>query len=217
MPEDVQAKIEKFFSNYPLKKYPKGQVLVLAGEKPEYIHYLVKGHVKVYDVNYRGEEVILNIFQPPGFFPMSHAINTQSENHYIYEADTDIEFRKAPNSEVVQFVQANSDVTFNLLGRLYRGVEGLLGRITYLMSESALARLIYEIMIEARRFGTLQDDGSCIINVNEKGLGSRAGLSRETVSREVRKLKAENLIVLSQKNIIITDLAKLQEKLAHTV
>lgn len=217
MPEEVQAKIEQFFSNYSAKKYSKGQVLLLAGEKSEFIHYLTKGHVKVYDVNYRGDEVVLNIFQPPAFFPMSHAINIQSENHYIYEADTDIEFKRAPNSDVVQFIREHPDVSYNLLSRLYSGVDGLLGRITYLMSSSALARLVYEILIEARRFGTIQEDGSCIINVSEKGLGSRAGLSRETVSREVRKLKAENLIVLGKKNIIIKDLAKLQEKLVHTV
>lgn len=88
------------FSKYRLRKYAKGQVLILNGEDTDYIYNLVSGKVKEYDVSYRGDEIILNVFKPPAFFPMSLAINKVT-NPYIYEAETDIEIRQAPADEVV--------------------------------------------------------------------------------------------------------------------
>jgi len=216
MTEDIAHKVEEFFAKYRLRSYTKGQILILNDESTENVYYLIKGSVKQYDVTYRGDEIILNIFKPPAFFPMSIAIN-HTPNPYIYEADTDIELRQAPADEVVEFIKANSDVMYDLLSRLYRGVDGLLGRTAHLMGSSAKSRLIYELILEARRFGTSQEDGSCLLSINEKDLGARAGLSRETVNREVHKLKSEDFIAISNKAIVIKNLANLEKKLGREV
>lgn len=81
---------------------------------------------------------------------------------------------------------------YDLLSRVYRGVDGLLGRLTHLMASSARTRLVYELVVEGERFGTEREDGAITLDINEKDLGARAGLSRETVSREAHKLKNEN-------------------------
>lgn len=137
----VSNKIEDFFARYRLRQYAKGQILILNGDEPEYVYHLLKGNVKVYDVTYRGDEIILNVFKPPAFFPMSLAIN-RGENPYIYEAETDIELRQAPAKDVVEFIKENPDVMYDLLSRVYRGTDGLLGRMAQLMASSAKSRLI---------------------------------------------------------------------------
>lgn len=216
MTDEVAQKIEKFFKQYRARKYSKGQVLILNGDTSDYIYHRVAGRVKQYDVTYRGDEIILNIFKPPAFFPMSLAIN-KGRNPYIFEADTDIEVRQAPAEAAVKFLKDNPDVTFDLLSRLYKGTDGLLGRITHLMSSSAKSRLIYELLIEARRFGTINPDGSCNLTINEKDLGARAGLSRETVSREMTRLKADKLVSMQHKHITITSMPRLQQLLSKEV
>lgn len=212
MSEDITAKIEGFFSRHRPRQYAKGQILILSGDDTNYIYQLVKGTVKEYDVTYRGEEIILNLFKPPAFFPMSLAIN-KVPNPYIYEAETDIEIRQAPADEVVAFIKDSPDVMYDLLARVYRGVDGLIGRMTHLMAGTAKSRLIYELLLEARRFGTLETGKGCVLNINEKDLGARAGLSRETVSREMHKLKIENLVEARGKELVISDLQALEKKL----
>ncbi len=216
MQKEVSDKVEEFFSKYRLRKYAKGQVLILNGDEAEYVYHLETGSVKQYDVTYRGDEIILNIFKPPAFFPMSLVINKMT-SPYIYETDSEVELRQAPAGDVVAFLHANPDVVYNLLSRVYRGTDGLLGRMTYLMASSAKSRLIYELIIEARRFGKPEEDGSCMLSVSEKDLGARAGLSRETVSREIAKLKSGNLVKLQGKNIQITDMPALEKKLGQEV
>ncbi len=88
MTSAVSSKIDQFFRTYPQRSYPKGQILVFAGEEPEHVFYITKGRVRQYDVSYRGEEVIVNVFKPPAFFPMSWAIN-KTPNKYFFKTETD--------------------------------------------------------------------------------------------------------------------------------
>lgn len=212
----ISQKIETFFESHRLRKYPKGQILILNGDETDYVYYLIDGRVKQYDVSYRGDEIILNVFKPPAFFPMSLAIN-KTPNPYIFEAETDIEIRQAPADEVVDFVRENPDVLFDLLSRVYRGTDGLLGRIAHLMSSSAKGRLMYELLVECRRFGKTNEDGSTYVEINEKELGARAGLSRETVSREINKLAKEKVVSLQAGKVTIFDIAEFETKLGKVI
>jgi CRP-like cAMP-binding protein len=211
---NVTDKINAFFASYTLRKYRKGQVLLLRGEKVDYIYHIVSGAVKQYDVSYRGDEVVLNVFKPPAFFPMSQVMN-DTANNYIYEAETDVELHQVPAADAIAFIKDNPDVLYDLLSRVYRGVDGLLGRMAHLMASSAGSRVVYELLVDARRFGKQQPDGSYLIGLSEKDLGSRAGLTRETVSREVGKLKKAGLLAPTAKGLTIISIDGLEKQLGE--
>jgi CRP-like cAMP-binding protein len=212
MAQDIASKVHDHFSKYPKRLYPKGQILVFADESPEHIFYLAKGKVREYDVSYRGEEVILNVFGEHAFFPMSWAIN-RTPNHYFYKTEEETELHIIPADDALEYVKANPDVLLDLLSRVYRGLDGLFGKLSHLMAGSARSRLIYEIIIECRRFGEDQGKGKYILKNSEVDLAARSGLSRETVSREMQKLKDRGWITLSNKNIVVEDIANLEQTL----
>lgn len=207
----VAQKIDEQFSRYPKRSYPKGQILVFADESPQHIFYITEGRVRKYDISYKGEDVIVNIFKPPAFFPMSWAINRTS-NKYFYKTETETELHVVPVEAALEFVKNNPDVMFDLLSRIYKGMDGLLGRVVHLMSGSAKSRLLYELIIECRRFGTKNKDGSYTLDITEASLAARSGLSRETVSREMQKIKAAGLVRIHGKGIQIMDIAALEQK-----
>ncbi len=213
MATEIEQKIADHFSKYPKRSYPKGQILVFADEDPEHIFYIIKGKVRQYDVSYRGDEVIVNIFMPPAFFPMSWAIN-KTKNKYFFKTEADTELHIVPPEDALEFVKSNPDVLLDLLSRLYRGVDGLMGRMVHLMSGTANSRLIYELIIESRRLK--KADGaqdSYTLSTNEGGFAARSGLSRETISREMHKLKTEGLVKVTPRGIVVKDLTKLEHKL----
>lgn len=216
MTNDVRQKVSDFFTGFPLRSYPKGQILIYSGDLPDSVFYLVSGKVKQYDISYRGDEIILNVFKTPAFFPMSLAIN-QTTNSYFYETETAVELHKAPIDATLAFLQANGDVTYDLLSRLYLGIDGLLGRMAHLMTSSAKSRLLYELILESRRFGEQQPDGSYVISINERELGARAGLTRETVNREVKKLKQETLLEVRSADMRVPSLVSLEQKLGMSL
>lgn len=210
MPDvDISKKVTEFFAAYPERTYPKGQILIHAGEQPEHVLYVAEGKIRQYDITYRGDEIVVNVFKHGAFLPMLWAL-TDEPNKYFFDAETPVRVCHAPRQDVVRFLRQNPDVTLDLLTRVYIGVNGMLERMVQLMSGSARSRLIHEVLIECKRFGHRGDDGSYHISVTESDLAARAGLTRETVSREVNKLSKLGLIDLAHKDIAIPDLALLE-------
>ena len=209
-------KIHDQFSSYPKRTYPKGQILMSADEDPEHIYYLVKGRVREYDISYRGDEVIVNLFKPGAFFPMSWAIN-RTANKYFYKTEIETELHVVPADDALEFLKRNPDVLFDLMSRIYRGMDGLLGRIVHLMSGTAKSRLTYELIVECRRFGETTKDGIYKLDVNEVDLAARSGLSRETVSREMQTLKDKGWITYTKKVLFVTDLGSLEHTLGGDI
>jgi CRP/FNR family transcriptional regulator, cyclic AMP receptor protein len=215
MATSVVEKVQQHFSRYPRRVYPKGQILIFADESPEYVFYIVKGRVREYDVSYRGDEAMVNLFKPLAFFPMSWAIN-RTPNKYFYKTEIETELHVVPIDAALDFLKANPDVMLDLLSRVYRGMDGLLGRIVHLMSGTAKSRLIYELLIECHRSGERADDGTYKLpGLNESDLAARAGLSRETVNRELRKIR--QYVKVTPKNLVINDIAALEKALGTEI
>lgn len=215
MNSTIQKKLDSFFFQFTHKKYTKGEILIRADENPSGVLYLTKGHVKVYCISEKGDEIILNSFQPISFFPMSWAIN-DVPNRYFYEALDEVSLYQAPKNEVLTFVKKNPDVLFDLLGRVFKGVDGMLMRMAYLMGGNAHTRLITEIIIAAKRFGT-QNDIGIVVNTSEKDLALQTGLTRETVSREMSVLKKKGLVSFNKKVLKIMDMDTLTAELSEIV
>jgi CRP-like cAMP-binding protein len=211
---DVLNQIDHFFSGYPKRSYPKGQILVFAGEKPTHIFYIKRGRVRKYDVSYRGDEVIVNVFKPPAFFEVDWALN-HTFNKYFFKTETSSDFHIAPLNDINKLLNDNPKVTLDLIKRVYRGVEGIQGRLVHLMSGTAKSRLIYEILIECKRFSNIEEDGSYKLDITEADIAARTGLSRETVSRELQSIKKEGIIKSSSRGVIVKDIKILENKINH--
>ena len=216
MNTELADKIHEHFSRYPKRTYPKGQILIFADENPEHIYYIVSGKVRVYAESYRGDEVVINVFKPPAFFPMSWAIN-KTPNSYFYKTDEPTDVHLVPVDEAASFIKSNPDILLDLLSRVYAGIEGLMGRMVHLMSGTARSRVIYEVIIECHRFGKVGSKNSYKLEATERDLAARSGLSRETVSREINKLKSDGFVSIDGHTISVTDLQSLEKLLGTEI
>lgn len=214
MNQQISDKITQYFSEYKTREYRKGQLIIYANEEPEGVSLLIEGIVEQYDITPEGNKITVNIFKPTAFFPMSWAIN-KTPNGYFYAAASDVKLKRADTDKTVNFLKANPDVMFDLLSRVYKGTDALLKRLVISARGMATNRLIFELLIEAYRFGEKLDDTRWIIKTKQLSLASRSGLARETVSRELHKLEKENFIAL-KKNGIEIDVMKLEKKLDLT-
>lgn len=216
MDNDVKGQVRAFFSKYPLRRFDKGELLVQAEEAPAGVFYLEEGRVSQYDVAPLGSEVVVNVFKPGTFFPMSWAMNGTT-NHYFFEASTTIRVRQAPPKEVVEFLQAHPDILYDLLARVYRGVDGVLRRMAHLMGGDAKSRLIFELLNAANRFGEPRSMGEVFIPLKEGDIGRHSGLARETVNRTIRQLKQTDVLTVDASGIVIKDTAQLEQLLGQSL
>ena len=207
----VREKLSAFFAHSDERTYHKGDIITFANQDPEGVLYLVEGIVEQYDVTPEGNKVVVNMFKPASFFPMSWAIN-KTPNVYFYAALTDVKLKRAHPDKVAMFLQENPDVMFDLLSRVYVGTEGLLRRLVLAASGIAANRLIFELLIEDHRFGDDTGGPTKIIKIKQSSLAARSGLARETVSRELHKLQREGLLTLAKDGIVL-QVEALEDKL----
>lgn len=212
MSNGISQRVEDFFSKYPLSHAPKEQVVVHAGEEPSGVLFLLEGKVVQYDIAENGDEIAVNIFKPFSFFPMSWAIN-QTPNDYFFKSLAEISFRTAPAADTVDFLKTNPDVMFDLLSRVYSGTEGMQRRMAHIMGGDAQSRMIYEILLSNKRYGSSGQNGKHTVAVNESDLANYSGLSRETISRQMSKIKAKGLVSIDRQGITIDNLAGLEKEL----
>lgn len=212
MANDTTAKITNFFARYPRRTFDKRQLLIRAEDKVDSVFHIVEGRVSQYDITRSGNEVVVNVFKPGAFFPMSSVIN-DIPSRYFFEASTKLVVHEAPAADAVQFLQSNPDILFDLLARVYRGVDGVLGRMAHLMAGDAKSRLLFELINSAYRFGEPQPDGQLLIPLNENDLAKHSGLARETVSRNLRSLKTASLVEIKPGGIIIKSIDELESML----
>jgi CRP/FNR family transcriptional regulator, cyclic AMP receptor protein len=211
MNPDVSKKIEKFFSSYNERSYAKGQIIIYAGDDPSGIFNIVKGNVRQYDIAASGDEMVVNVFKPPAFFPMNYAIN-RTPNKYFFETMEDVVLRQAPADDVLEFIKSNPDVMLNLLSRILSGSDGLLSRMAKMMGGNAYERVLLELIIAGKRFGEEQKDGGLKIKIPENELAKRSGLARETFNREMNKIKKRGLVTVDH-GIKIKELNLLEKEL----
>jgi len=212
---NIQKKLDSFFNKYKIQKYKKGEILIRADDEPSGVFYLKEGIVKMYAISSNGEELTINIYKPISLFPMSWVFNS-TESHHYYEAMTSVTVWKSSKEEVLNFLQKEPSILLDLLKRIYRGLEGYFMRMEYLMKGNAQDRVITELLIYARRFGENQGNAREIkVKLTEKNLASQSGIARETVSREVQKLKKMGLLTFQKSTFIINDLQKLEAELLN--
>jgi CRP/FNR family transcriptional regulator len=211
MNEQALKKLKTFYSAYKPQEFKKGEILIHAFENPKEIYFLEEGNVKMYTITKSGNDLIVNIFKQFSFFPMSQVL-TNLDNRYYYEAMTKVKIRSVPSEKFLAFVKSEPEILLDLIERLYKGMDGILLKMTYAMTSDAQSRLIAELLTRAQRFGK-KIDGYYVLNISQNDLALATGLARETVTRGIKLLKEKKLISIKNKEITVIDLEKLEKEI----
>jgi len=204
MDSKVQNKLQIFFGKFEHKKFKKGELLAEPRKELTSVFCLVKGSVRMYSISKKGVETTLNIFKPISIFPLGPIINNQ-KNLYYYDALGNTQVLAAPKSEVLTFLKKEHEVVFDLLARIYKGLDGYFLRMESLLGGDAHRKVVTQLVIQARRFGKVE--------LTHAKLGSLTGLSRETVTREIDKLQKKRLVAYKGWKLKIVSVEKLESEL----
>lgn len=210
----IKQKLETFFSQFKHLTFKKGEILIRADDEPAGIFYLKSGIVRQYAISKEGEEQTLTIYKPISYFPMMWAING-TENAYYFEALTEVEIYRAPKDAVIEFIKREPDVLYDLTSRIYSGMHGLLSRMEYLLFNSAYNKILFTLINNANRFGEKQTNGEIHIHMTHKDIAAFSGLTKETISREIKKLEEKGLVKNQNQLLIVQSIKTLEDELLN--
>lgn len=208
MEAKVQSSLLDFFSHAgKFERLEKGSTLKTGNS----VYLLVSGMVGMFSYTKDGVERAVNIFRPQALFPLSQVF-TGKTDPYLYQAVSSVTVYRAQARDVERLLSTNHEVLLDLVKRIYRGLEGYYRRMEVLLAGGARQKLATSLLIHALRFGQKQEDGSWQVVVSQNFLGVQAGLSRETVARELAKLKKEGTVRYLGRKLIVKDIQVLEKE-----
>lgn len=195
---------EHLLSAADIREYRKGALLFAEGGSPDCLFVLLSGMVELFTSNGGRDEVILLIWPPETFMPAAALTNEP----YLVSARTLGRTRLLAfdAARVREEVQASHELTYRLTRILAGQFRMTIRHIKDMKLRSATRRLAAFLL---RLVDETGKQGCADLPVAKAIIASRLGLSPETLSRSLKALRDEGLIVRGSR-IIVADRQKLE-------
>lgn len=206
-----------FFGKFTELKVVKHQVVVSAKPLSGEIYFLRKGYIKSYSVSSDGRQFSTIIQKPGDVFPIGAIVFDNLPNHFYFETLTRCTIYKCPKVSFLAFIRSSMEDVWFLLERSIARYLGVTYRLEHMALGNARSRVANILLICATRFGyTTRANGTVIdVPLTHSEIASLTGLTRETVSIELKRLKDLKIIDKRYGKYTIRDLERLEKETAY--
>jgi CRP-like cAMP-binding protein len=187
-----------FLSANHRRKYPKGSIILMQSSKLEDAYFIDKGIVRVIDFDQNGEQRTVTIIAKNHIFPFSWLLADLPDSGamYFYQAVTDVELYIADVGIVRDLVRNNALISWRFVDILAKSYMNAISRMQNLQKTKADEKvdfIIYYLAIMlGKKIGENKFEIDSIFTHHE--IADLAGLSRESVSRQLNKAKYKKII-----------------------
>lgn len=197
-----------FICNGVKFEYQKGDILNNRSMK-DYILFVERGYL----INYlivKGSLGPARFIYGPGDIIQTSLLVSGGRSDLTYSMLNDVILYGIRKPEFIKQTKNNSLLLSELLAISVEKSEYWSERIENLSYQYASDKLIYRILFLAERYGMFKNDKvKIIVPLTHSEIGSFINMARESVSREMKKLKDKHLIEYSNRIIVILDLKRL--------
>jgi len=196
---------KKFLTQYHVKKFSKGEIILCQGEAPRCAYVIKRGVIKTYNITTQGEEKPLSFDIQLEIFPLAWVFNKAPRSMYYYEAFTDVEVYCVPRDELMKFLHGS-------LASLTDYFDYFIGRylnfqlqVNALEQSKAASKVLNTIHFLCLRFGkdVRKDTVKIQLPLTQQDLANFMGLTRETTGIELKKLQRQGVLSYQRQNYIV--------------
>ncbi len=183
----------------------KHTVLLCQGEVPQEVHIVRSGCVKVYRLNSSGDEHIAGFKTAGDIFPECWAFGHTANTMYYYETTEDTEIATVLREDFMEMLDKNPDVRTKLFDYMVKNYTGLMVQVSALEQSHAVDKLLMMLYYLMIRHSVEKKPGEFWLSMKLRHatLAGLTGLTRETVSTELGKLKKKGVVHYSLRRFVI--------------
>lgn len=189
-----------FAAGHPMS-YPKGQIIYIQGQEPEYLYCLGSGAVRTLMTSDEGEVRLLTTYGPGSIFGEASFFDGMPRVSTA-EAATDCKIVRLSHDKVSELFRAHPELASAMITYLARTVRLLSGHVDTMSFQSAQQRLANLLLNHP------QGDE---IHVTHEELAAALGLSRVTISRLLGSFARQGLLKTGYGTIRLLDRERLGE------
>ncbi len=185
------ARLEKLGEK---KQFPKGHILIQAGEMARYCYIVKKGRVIAYEYTFSGEERIYNFNEQNSLL---------LEANLLFDYPSPVCFKTVQPSELIfidketliKSIQADPQVSMDIMESLATKFLSSMEQIRHANFHNAGWKICDLLLVFADRYG-VPYDGKVLIKekISQQLLSNLLGINRVTAVRAIKELKEMSLI-----------------------
>lgn len=188
------------------KRYKKGDVIFSEGESADTLYFVNDGKIKLYKYNKDGKEQIFHILSDGDFFGELDLIKT-SEYKFNSKAIDDVKICTLRKSEVKSIILRNPEIALKLLESVGERLSAIENLAQNLSTNDVDARIAYLIINLMDKYSEDANGNKTIkLPLSREDMANYIGVTRETISRKLKKFEDESLIkLIGTKKIVVID------------
>jgi len=191
------------------KKFKKNEYLCFEGEIGNAMYIIKLGKVKIIGNSEDGRENIMSTFSEGDFFGEMALIDEESMRSATVQAMEDVVTYVIYKEEFIKLLKDNFFIVMRLLSTFNERIRKLNKKIEILTYEDVYSRFIDTMDELIEKYGMVKGNTIFIdIALTHQELANMLGVTRETASRIMSKLKKDAIVNVENKKITILDMEK---------
>lgn len=185
-------------------EYRKGDVIFNEGNLANTLYFINEGKIKLYKYTKDGKEQILHILSEGDFFGELDLIKP-SKYRFNSKAIEDSKICTLTKSEMKNIMMSNPEISIKMLETVGDRLSKVESLVENLATNDVDSRMVYLIKDLMKKYGEKVGDNISIkLPLSREDMASYIGVTRETISRKLKKFEDEKLIkVVGTRNIIV--------------
>jgi CRP/FNR family cyclic AMP-dependent transcriptional regulator len=195
----TEAEIEEIDRATTMTTCRRGRILYMPEDTSEVLFLLKEGRIQLYRISPDGKKLVIATAGPGAVFGEMAFIGQGMHNTFA-EAAEDCVLLVMGRNDVERLLATKPKVAlriFEVLGRRLKEAEARLEEIAFKGIPARLASLLLQLADEG--------GGDTITGFTHQDLGEQIGTYRETTTQTLNMFKAEGLIDIGRKRIVILD------------
>jgi CRP/FNR family transcriptional regulator, cyclic AMP receptor protein len=192
------AEIRPLLSHAVEKSFEDKEVLFSEGDQRNYLFVLGKGTVLISKLSEDGEESFINILTTGEIFPHTGFFDDRPYPGTA-TAKKQADVLMIPISAFERFVEAHPHLAFRIIKVMSKKIYSLQQKLNEMLSLNVEERLL-SILKQMNNLSKTE-----LIHLTHQELGNIVGASRETVTRQLKKLEQQGKIKIKKDHISLAD------------
>lgn len=188
------------------KEFKKNEIIFSEGGKAKTLYFVNQGKIKLYKYTKDGKEQILHILSEGDFFGELNLLR-ESEYGFNAQAIENCKICTLSKDELKDILLSKPEIAIKILEVMGERLSKIENLAQNLATNDIDARISYLLLDLAEKYGQIELDNINIdLPINREDMANYIGVTRETISRKLKKFEEEGLIkVVGTKKILILD------------
>ncbi|MFI5221672.1 MAG: response regulator [Bacteroidia bacterium] len=191
-----------------VKKIKRKELIYREGDVPHFLYYVISGKVKSFKTNEFSRDYLTGIYNEGDFFGYLSIIENSNRIDSTMTME-DSEIACIPKEYFYQMLHSNNEIALKFIKYISDNLHETEDKLLKLAYDSARKRTSEALLFIYHKY-QVGDKNNEAVPINREDISAIAGITAESVSRNLTSFREEGLIEINNNMVKILDLLKLE-------